>query len=151
MGLSLGIDGKRKAMEASKGAGITAITTLYVGLLQTAPANMDGMDLATLINPVNGNEFSLSPNFYDMRREITIGAVMADHSGATASNNNVAAIEWTNNTGSIINVEALFITDAASGSSGQVMWVGTPDAGTATIAVGAKASIITGDLILRID
>ena len=151
MGLALGLDGKTRAVDINKGSSVTAITTLYVGLLQSAPANMDGMNLATLVGAGQGNEFSINANFYTGRQAITIGATSTDANGAVAYNNNVAAIEWTNTSGSTIDIPAFFITDAASGTSGQVIWVGTPDAGTATIANTAKASIVAADLMIKVD
>lgn len=151
MGLVLGIDGKRRALDINKGSSVTPLSTLYVGLLQEAPANMDAMDLALLVDSDHGAEFTINANFYSGRQAITLGATMADHNGATVTNNNSTPIEWTNSTGSTIEVAALFITDAASGTSGQVVWVGTPDAGTATIANGSDARISLEDIILRID
>lgn len=151
MGLMLGLDGKTRALDINKGLSVSAITTLYVGLLQSAPANIDGMDLATMVHSSNGNEFSIGASFYTSRKSITLGLTTTNQNGAYAQNNNVAAIEWTNSTGSTINIPAFFITDAASGTIGNVIWVGLPDAGTATIYNGAKASITTGDLVIRID
>lgn len=151
MGLMLGLNGKTRALDINKGLSVTPITTLYVGLLQSAPVNMDGMDLATLVHVSNGNEFSINGNFYTARKAITLGITTTNQSGAYAQNNNVSAIEWTNLTGSTINIPAFFITDVVSGTSGNIIWVGTPDAGTATIYNGAKASLTSGDLVIRVD
>lgn len=151
MGLILGIDGKERALGVNVGQSFSAIPTIYVGLLQAAPADMDGMDLATLISSGQGNEFTINANFYTGRKAITFGAITADKDGATCTNNNVVAVEWTNTTGSDIDVLAFFITDVSSGGSGKVLWVGTPDAGTATIVDTKKASISPGDLIIKVD
>lgn len=151
MGIFLGLDGKQRAVDINKGSSVTAITTLYVGLLQSAPANMDGMNLALLVGAGQASEFSINANFYTGRKAITIGSTTTDANGAIAYNNNVSALEWTNTTGSSIFVAAFFITDVASGTSGQVIWVGIPDAGTATIANNAKASISASDLMLKVD
>jgi len=153
MGLLLGIDGKKRAVNINAGVSVSAITTLYVGLLQSAPAGMDGMDLATLVGAGQGNEFTIGATFYASpgRKAITMGTVAADASGAIIYNNNVSPVEWTNTTGSTVNIAGIFITDAASGTSGQVLWVGTPDAGTASIGNTLKASIAANDLILKVD
>ncbi len=151
MGLLLGLDGKKRALEINVGVAVSQASPLYVGLLQSAPSNMDGMDLATLISSGQGNEFTINANFYTGRQVISLGAVTADADGAVCANNNGVPIEWTNTSGSSIDVQAFFITDAASGSAGQVLWVGAPDAGTATIGDTKKASISTGDLLLKVD
>ncbi len=151
MGLLLGIDGKERALGVSLGQSYSAITTLYIGLLQAAPVNMDGMDLATLISAGQGNEFTVNANFYTGRKAITFGTITADQDGAACNNNNAVAVEWTNISGVDIDVQAFFITDASSGGSGKVLWVGTPDAGTATIVNTKKASINSGDLLLKVD
>lgn len=150
MGLKLGIDGKTRALEVNAGKSITNITTIYVGLLQAAPANMDGMSLATLISSGQGNEFSVDPSFYTGRQAITIGSTTADADGAYA-NNSGSVIEWTNTTGYDVEVAGFFITTVSTGSSGLVLWVGTPDAGTSTIPNTQKASISVGDLLLKVD
>ncbi len=151
MAITLGYDGKQRAININKGDSVTAIPTLYVGLLQTEATDMDAMTLSTLIHSSNGNEFSISPNFYTGRKVITMSIATTDATGSYSANNNVAPIEWTNNTGVAIEVEAFFITDVASGGAGQVLWVGVPDAGTATINDSAKAILNAGDLIIRID
>lgn len=151
MGLVLGLDGKRRAMDINKTDAVPQITTLYVGLLQAAPANMDGMDLAMLIHPDHGNEFTIDPDFYTGRQAIQLSLTTTNELGATVFNNNPVAIEWLNSTGSDIDIAGFFLTDVISGDSGQVIWVGTPDAGTATIFDGTSATVSENDLILRID
>ena len=151
MGLQLGVDGKKRAVDINKGASVTTVTTLYVGLLQSAPTGMDGMTLATLVGAGQGNEFAINANFYTARLAITIGTVTSDANGAVGYNNNVSPVEWTNTSGSTVNIAGFFITDVASGTSGQVLWVGTPDAGTASIANTLKASISANDLMLKVD
>ena len=151
MGLVLGKDGKTRSVEINTGSAVSQISTLYVGLLQSAPANMDGMDLATLISSGQGNEFTIGASFYTGRKSITVGSISADKNGAICYNNNGSPVEWTNTTGSDVNVLAFFITDVASGGSGKVLWVGTPDAGTATIGNTYKASISANDLMLKVD
>lgn len=75
MGLVLGKDGKTRSVEINTGSAVTQISTLYVGLLQSAPANMDGMDLVTLISSGQGNEFTIGASFYTGRKSITVGTV----------------------------------------------------------------------------
>ncbi len=147
MGLLLGKDGKERAVTVNKGSTVTSITTLYVGLLQSAPAKMT---LATLVGSGQGNEFSIGATFYTGRKAVTMGSVTTDANGAICYNTG-SAIEWTNTTGSTVNVAAFFITDASSGTSGSVLWVGTPDAGTASIATTKKATINANDLMLKVD
>ncbi len=152
MGLVLGLDGKIRAMEATTGRPVASISsTLYVGLLNSVPADLDGLDLITLISPSYGDEFSINPNFYTGRKAIQLSSISADKDGAVVENNNPLPIEWENKTGFDIQVSAFFITDVAAGASGNVLWVGTPDAGTATIANNSKATISAGDLILKVD
>lgn len=151
MSVVLGYDGKQRALNINKGDVVAQVTNLYVGLLQSSVADMDGMELSTLIHSSNGDEFPIDADFYTGRQEITLSVAVTDANGSYSENNNVTPIEWTNNTGSTIEIEGFFITDAASGSAGQVLWVGTPDAGTATINDGAKATLQAGDLIVRID
>ncbi len=150
MGLLLGKDGKRRALEINAGIAVAQVATLYVGLLQSAPDDMDGMGLDTLISAGQGSEFTIDGSFYSGRKPIALGAVTVDKDGAVCHNIG-PAIEWTNSTGSEISVAGFFITDVASGSDGQVLWVGTPDAGTATIADTKKAIISPDDLMLKVD
>lgn len=151
MGLTLGKDGKERALSVNTGSSVSSITTLYVGLLQSAPTGSDGMTLATLVDAGQGNEFSINANFYTGRQAVTLGSITVDANGAVCYNNNGSPIEWTNTSGSTVSVAAFFITDAASGTSGSVLWVGTPDAGTASIATTKKASIAANDLMLKVD
>lgn len=152
MGLLLGIDGKKRALNINSATAVTTVSTLYIGLLQSAVANMDGMDLATLVSAGQGNEFDGTGGFYTEGRQIiTFGSIFADEQGATRYNNNASPIEWLNSTGSDVFIPAIFITDVASGTAGQVLWVGEPDAGTATIANTKKATISINDLVLKVD
>lgn len=152
MGLLLGIDGKKRALEINAGVAVSAVTTLYIGLLQSSVADMDGMDLATLVSAGQGNEFDGTGGFYsEGRQAITIGAIFADADGAVCYNDNASPIEWVNTTGGDVYVPAFFITDASAGTAGQVLWVGEPDAGTATIGDTKKATISLNDLMLKVD
>ena len=151
MSLVMGLDGKERAMKATTGDAVSSISTLYVGLLQSAPAGMDGMTLATLVGAGAGDEFAINANFYSARKAITFGSITVDASGAIRTNNNGSPLDWANTSGSTKTVAAMFITDAASGTSGLVLWVGAPDAGTATILTGRSAKINSGDLILKVD
>jgi len=112
---------------------------------------MDGMTLSTLVSGAQGNEFTVSGSFYVGRQAITLGSISTDSAGAICYNNNGSPIEWLNSTGSTILVPAFFITNVSSGTSGSVLWVGTPDAGTATIENTKKASISANDLMLKVD
>ncbi len=151
MSITLGLDGKTRALTVNSGATVSNISTLYVGLLQSAPTGMDGMNLALLVSAAQGNEFSVSGNFYVGRQVITVGSITTDENGAICHNNNASPIEWVNTTGGTISVPAFFITDVSSGTAGSVLWVGTPDAGTATIEDTKKASISANDLRLKVD
>lgn len=151
MALVMGYDGKERALKATTGDSVASITTLYVGLLQAAPSGMDAMDLATLVGAGAGNEFAINANFYSARKSIPLGSITVDATGAVRSNNNGSPLDWANTSGSTKTVAAIFITDAASGTSGLVLWVGAPDAGTATIANGRSAKITSGDLFLKVD
>lgn len=152
MGLVLGLDGKKRALEINTGVAVSTITTLYIGLLQNSVADMDGMDLATLISVGQGNEFDGTGGFYgEGRQAITIGTIFADADGAVCHNDNVTPVEWLNATGGDIYIPAFFITDASAGAAGQVLWVGEPDAGTATIGDTKKATISLNDLMLKVD
>ncbi len=151
MGLTLGLDGKTRALTVNAGGTASTISTLYIGLLQSAPTGMDGMTLSTLVSGAQGNEFTVSGSFYVGRQAITLGSISTDSGGAICYNNNGSPIEWLNSTGSTILVPAFFITNVSSGTSGSVLWVGTPDAGTATIENTKKASISANDLMLKVD
>lgn len=151
MGLVLGYDGKQRALQASLGTAPSAIGTIYVGFLQSAPADMDGMTLATLVSAGQGNEFSINANFYTGRKAITFSpSITVNATGATTSNSG-ADITWTNTSGSAIEIKGLFITSAASGTSGQVLWVGTPDIGTGVLNNGETVTISAGIFEVKID
>jgi len=151
MGIVLGSGGKQRAVEINTGTAVAQVSTLYVGLLQSAPSGMDGMSLSTLISAGQGNEFTINANFYTGRKAVTVGSITTNSNGAVCYNNNSPAIEWTNTTGSTVSVAGFFITDASSGSSGSVLWVGTPDAGTASIVNTQTATINANDLMLKVD
>ena len=150
MGLLLGRDGKTRAMQAATGTAVGSIATLYIGFLQAAPADMDGMTLTTLVSAGQGNEFTINANFYTGRKSITLGSITTDQAGAVIHSSG-ADVTWTNTTGSSVEIRAMFITDQASGTAGNVLWVGTPDVGSAFVANGQTATISANTLELRID
>lgn len=143
MGLILGRDGKQKALEAATSG------TLYVGLLQAVPTDADGMSLATLIGSGAGNEFPINADFYTGRKSVTLGSITVDANGAIRYNTN--ALSWSNTSGSTVTVAGMFLTDAASGSSGDVLWVGAVDVGTASVGNGLSANLTVGGLKLGVD
>lgn len=143
MGMVLGRDGKEKALEAASEG------TLYVGLLQAYPTGADGLALGTLIGSGSGNEFAIDTDFYTGRKAVTLGSIMVDANGAIRLN--TGSLSWTNTTGSTVVVEGIFITDAASGSTGDVRFVGTPDVGTTAIGNGLSATLSENGLKLGVD
>lgn len=149
MALVLGLDGKELALRAAVGLPVTLPSALYLGLLQFAPASMDGMDLATLISGGGATEFSIDPDFYTARKLMTVNLGTTSSAGATASND--AQIQWTNTTGSTQTIRAMFVTDVASGGVGRVLWVGTPGVGAGVIGNGLTATADPAKLVLGID
>lgn len=148
MGMTLGLDGKTRAVEASLGRTVATFTTVYVGLLTTYPSNADGLNLASLA----ANEFAVNSNFYTGRKAITFSTVTASHTGAYVESDDNPALTWTNSTGSDVVIGGIFLTNIPSGTSGGLaLWVGTPDSGTATIPNGQNAVIGVDDMLLRID
>jgi hypothetical protein len=141
MSLRLGYHGKLNAVTTNISG------SLYVGLLTALPANADGASYATVI----ANEFSISANFYSGRKPIVFTAPVVDHNGAVAYSNSTLQ-EWDNTSGSDIFIFGFFITDsAASGTPGQVLWIGEPDEGSVMIRNGKKASFSGGTITVGVD
>lgn len=152
MPLELGLDGKARAVDINTGQTVAPTGTLYVGLLQAAPAEMDGMSLATLIAPGNGNEFTIGGSFYDSRKSITFGVATSGNGPATAVTNVTPTKTWTNNGATNVTILGFFITDAASSTTtGKVLWVGVPDAAPFLIAPTKKVTFTSGDIIVGVD
>ena len=146
MAMTLGKDGKERAMASLTGASTSAVSTVYIGMLDTLPAGYDGLDAATLL----ANEASIT-NFYipsTGRSSISFGSVTAGSAGASITNNSSAS--WVNNSGGSVLIEGLFLTDASAGTSGEILWVGSPNI-AATFATGATMKIAVGDLRLQVD
>lgn len=147
MGLFLGLDGKRRAIQVNTAESPNDITDYYVGLLETLPANYDGLTLSEL---VTGNEHAPSSDWYDGgRQEITFDGLTSDASGASSTNDSV--VSWDNDSGDDQSVAGVFVTDVQSGTTGQVLWVGPPDVGTMIIDDGSPAVIDIGDMVLQVD
>lgn len=148
MGFTLGLDGKKRAVKTNTSANPPEITTFYVGLLETLPADYDGLSFYDL---VVGNEFVPSANFYTGgRKAITFNSTpTGDKNGAGTPN--LIAVSWDNTTGGVVPVEGAFITDTQSGTSGLSLWVGPPDIGTMNIADGDPALIDVGSLFAAVD
>lgn len=151
MGSTLGREGKLNAVNCNIGAAVTDYGTLYIGLLQVAPADMDAMTLATLVGVGAGNEHAIAGTFYTARKVISFGTPTVSATGAVALSNVGSAVSWTNVSGSSKTVAAYFITDALTGTSGHVLWVGTPDVGTITVANNGTLQFTDGDLTVRVD
>lgn len=150
MGMLLGKDGKTRAVQVNTGTDPAAITTLYIGLLATLPASYDGLALAGA-GGIASYECPLTPSgWYTGRKAITFGAVTSDAAGAIASNTG-GATSWQNLSGNTVSVAAFFITDAASGSTGSVLWVGTPDSGTITLTDTSIIQYVAGNLTAKVD
>lgn len=148
MGAVLGVDGKKRALEVNAGVTVPNISTLYIGLINgTLPAGADGMALSVLAPTY---EFGVSSSFYSGRKPFTFGTVTADANGAIASYSGTK-VSWQNLSGATKTVGGYFITDASSGSSGKVLWVGSPDAGTITLIDTGIIEFISGDIAVKVD
>lgn len=151
MGLQLGRDGKIRAVQINVGVSVTPIGTLYVGLLSDLPGGYNTFTLLEAVSTV-GTEFTPSANWYTGgRQSISIEDPPSYIGGAGAHALNDSAVQWTNTTGSPIDIKGVFITDAQSGTTGQVLWIGPPDVGTMTVADGAPVDIFVGGLLCGID
>jgi hypothetical protein len=146
MAFSLGKDGRIRALQINTGEVPTSVTTVYVGLLTTMPANAATLNLSTIV----ANEFPINANFYTGRQAITFGTMTNDSSGSRRNNNNSTPLAWTNTTGSTITVGGIFLTDAASTGTGLSLWIGPPDPGTATIFNTNQARVNINDLLLGV-
>lgn len=151
MGSTLGREGKLNAVNCNIGAAVTDYGTLYIGLLQSAPSGMDAMTLATLVGAGAGNEHAVNSNFYSARKAIVFSAPTVSDAGAVAISGVGSVVSWINVSGATKTVAAYFITNALSGTSGDVLWVGTPDVGTITVADNGTLQFADGDLTVRVD
>lgn len=151
-GVVLGLDGKDRALQASLGiVAPSAITTLYVGLLATLPANHDGLDLATLLG---GNEHTATGSWYTGGRKAVdvateLSAIQGDHDGRYVTVS--IELDWPNTSGADEDIAGVFVTNVQSGTSGLSLWVGPPDIGGQVAADGGSAKIVADGLTLRID
>lgn len=151
MGSKLGRNGKLNAVNCNIGAAVTDYGTLYIGLLQNDPANMDALTLVDLVSGGQGSEHAINANFYTGRKTISFGTPTVSSLGAVSPSNVGSPVSWTNTTGSSVAVGGYFITDAASGTAGDVLWIGTPDAGPMVIANNDTIQFTDGDLTVRVD
>lgn len=151
MGTKLGRDGKLNAVNCNIGTAVADYTTLYIGLLQADPSSMDALNLADLVSALNGSEFPISANFYPERKVISFGTPSVSSLGAVAFSSVGSIVSWTNTSGSLKSVAGYFITNVSSGTTGAVLWVGTPDAGILTIANNDTLQFDDGDLTVRVD
>lgn len=146
MGATLGSGGIARAVKINTGEAVSTLSTLYVGLLSTFPADAHKLSLATL----SSSEFAISADFYTARKAVTMGTFSSLSDGTGYKDSAAPTLTWANTSGSTKNVAGFFITDASSGTSGSVLWVGTPDGGTSTITTGNSAQLTAGDLRLGV-
>ena len=151
MGATLGRNGKLNAVNCNIGAAVTDYGTLYIGLLQVAPSGFDALTLTDLVSAGQGNEHAINANFYTGRKVISFAAPTVSSLGAVSLSNVGSPVTWTNVTGSSQTVAGYFITNAASGTSGDVLWVGTPDAGSLIISNNGTLQFADGDISVRVD
>lgn len=146
MALTLGVDGKLRALSAGCGAAQDALGTLYVGLLSDLPSDPDIVDFGSLME----DEFNVTDFYVDDRREIELAEPTIEDGLALVVYDG-DDIVWTNDSGDEVEIQGLFITDAATGDSGSILWVGAPDSGGVTFGDGDDVVISTGALRLRVD
>lgn len=146
MGMILGADGKRWALQSAFGDGSNVYANLYLGLLETIPADFDHVEHAALMT----HEFTPSADFYTVgRQEIIFQATVIDPpNGRYRLNAN--AISWPNaNTDR--DIAGVFISTSQSGLAGNVMWVGTPDIGSYSVAAGGAVNVPIGGILCGLD
>jgi hypothetical protein len=137
MPMFLGLDGKRRAVEACAGYDLTS-PTLWFGLLEQFPEGADTLDLATLVGPTAGDEFTPSSSFYGVgRQEITFAHYGVPKPLICTSNNGL--VQWQNTSVSTTyTVRGLFIASVGpfddDDATGEVLWVGYPDIGDIPVA-----------------
>lgn len=146
MGMVLGYDGKRWALNAGMGEVTTPFPTLYLGVLETMPADPDSVQFSVL----DTNEFASTADFYTAGRQvITFDMPVVDGAnGRYQLNNNVITIPNANADRAIAGV---FITTVQSGPAGQSLWVGTPDLGSYNVGAGNPLTIPVGGILCGID
>ena len=147
MTVVLGKDGKERAITASIDGSTSSLGTLYLGLLTTLPTGYDGMDASTLLT---SNEASIT-SFYipsTGRSSISFGSVTAGSAGASISND--SSVSWTNNSGASVLVEGVFVTNSATGTSGEILWVGAPNL-VASFQDGEAFTLQVGGMNLKVD
>lgn len=151
MGMVLGQDGKLRAVQINVGAAPATVPQFYVGLLSVLPADYDAMTLEDLVSLV-GTEFTPSGTWY------TGGRVAIDFEDPPGVNGvdgcfalNTTAAQWTNTSGSPVDIAGVFITNVQSGTAGGVYWVGPPDVGTMTVEDGDPVDIFVGGMQVGVD
>ena len=157
MSLQLGRDGANRAVKAATGQAVSALSGLYVGLLDSldfsavAPGDLALGELT--LSQVTGNEMSVT-NFYlpNNRQAITLGStVFVDEIGTYLTNTNT--VVWTNGTATTQPVPGFFITDTQNylnDNSGKILWLGQPSVGSQNFTAGEDITLSPGNLICRI-
>lgn len=157
MSLQLGRDGANRAVKAATGQSVSALSGLYVGLLDSldysavAPGDLALGELT--LAEVTTNEMSVT-NFYipNDRRSVTLGAtVFVDEFGTYLTNTSTAT--WTNNTAVSQPVPGFFITDTQNylnDNTGKILWIGAPSVGSQNFTAGEDITLSPGNLICRI-
>jgi len=156
MALQLGRDGASRAIQAATGQSVSALSGLYVGMLDSldytsiSPGDL-GLGELTL-SQVTQNEMSVT-NFYtpNDRRLIQVGAPLRDENGTYLLNTTFAT--WTNNTGAIQPVPGFFICDTSNylnDAQGKILWLGQPSVGSQNFSSGEDISLDIGSLVLRV-
>ena len=149
MGLILGKEGKLGALPPTTGGTSNYYPNIYVGLLQTLPADYDTLGLTALAG--GGNEFTPSADFYTAGRlEVFMTSPLFDPvTGAIYQSNN-AVLSWPN-ANADRTIAGVFITNVQVGTGGASLWVGPPDIGSLIIGAGSPCTIPVGGLVCSID
>ncbi len=151
--MELGFDGKSRAATAAATGSTTAITNLYLGLLEVLPAGYAGLSLTALLDAGgDDNELNIT-NFYTSsdRLQINLSAITVDSDGGRFTN--TGSLSWANTSGATVGVGGYFVTDSASPAtdgSGQSLWVGSAVAGHASVDDTKSLTIEVGGLTLRV-
>lgn len=146
MAMILCRDGKERALKASMGESLASLGPLYVGLMSSVPS---GSSEDLILSDMSSYEMTINSNFYTARKEAEFTYSYSSYSAGMLIKDD-PSVEWTNTSGSSITIAGVFITNAASGSSGKLLWIGVPDKGSAVITNGNKALFEEGQLEVRI-